>query len=219
MRVSTIGQTRWSVQLWLATIRTVRKSWGRHDRADEAVELILDAAEELHLSQGFDATTMASVATRAGCSRATLYNYFPTKQALRTTLRNKAVVEIAGDVLSETVGIADPVERVTEALITTIHRVRAIPSQAVWFASDNIAPTLELARSTDVIEMIAAAFVTSSQPGNEELARVRARLTLRLVVSLLSAPEATEADERALLETLVAPMFANSTAGQQRHSP
>jgi len=43
---------------------------------------IVAAARDLFQSAGFDGTTMEAVAERAGVSRATLFNYFPSKQSL-----------------------------------------------------------------------------------------------------------------------------------------
>jgi AcrR family transcriptional regulator len=43
---------------------------------------ILDAALEILLEQGYEATTMDSVAHRAGVARRTLFNQFETKEAL-----------------------------------------------------------------------------------------------------------------------------------------
>lgn len=43
---------------------------------------IVAAARDLFQSTGFAATTMEAVAERAGVSRATLFNYFPSKQSL-----------------------------------------------------------------------------------------------------------------------------------------
>lgn len=43
---------------------------------------IIPIAWELFERHGFDATTMADIATAAGVSRRTLFNYFPAKEAL-----------------------------------------------------------------------------------------------------------------------------------------
>ena len=45
-------------------------------------ERILDAARELFAGRGFDAVTMAEIATRAGVARATVFNQFGSKHAL-----------------------------------------------------------------------------------------------------------------------------------------
>ncbi|GAB2532529.1 TetR/AcrR family transcriptional regulator [Nocardia heshunensis] len=45
-------------------------------------EAVLDAAEELFLTQGFNRTTMAQIATRVGRSQGSIYGNFPGKEAL-----------------------------------------------------------------------------------------------------------------------------------------
>lgn len=43
---------------------------------------ILNAASDVFLEQGYERASMEGVAKRAGCSKATLYNYFPSKESL-----------------------------------------------------------------------------------------------------------------------------------------
>ncbi|MFC7618804.1 helix-turn-helix domain-containing protein [Microlunatus sp. GCM10028923] len=52
---------------------------GRRERTRSA---LLEAAAELFLERGFDATTTRQIADRAGVSEMTLFRHFPTKEAL-----------------------------------------------------------------------------------------------------------------------------------------
>ena len=45
-------------------------------------QAILDAAAQVFQETGFERTTMAAICERLGYSKATLYNYFPSKEAL-----------------------------------------------------------------------------------------------------------------------------------------
>lgn len=54
----------------------------REQHRQDTRRRIVAAARELFQSPGFAATTMETVAERAGVSRATLFNYFPSKQSL-----------------------------------------------------------------------------------------------------------------------------------------
>ena len=49
---------------------------------DERREHILDVASDVFLSEGYGAASMAGIAARLGGSKATLYKYFPSKEAL-----------------------------------------------------------------------------------------------------------------------------------------
>jgi TetR/AcrR family transcriptional repressor of mexJK operon len=50
------------------------------------METVTRAARELFLDQGFSGTSMDAIARTAGVSKATLYAYFPSKQALFASL-------------------------------------------------------------------------------------------------------------------------------------
>jgi AcrR family transcriptional regulator len=51
-------------------------------RTDAKREEILDTARAAFLELGYERTSMAEIATRVGGSKATLYGYFPSKEAL-----------------------------------------------------------------------------------------------------------------------------------------
>ena len=54
---------------------------------------ILDAAEELFRSRGFDATTTRDIARAAGIAAGTLFNYFDSKEAIVARLAQTALVK------------------------------------------------------------------------------------------------------------------------------
>ena len=52
------------------------------EQREQARGKLLRAGRELFASDGFERTTIAAIAARAGCSKGLLYHYFPTKTAL-----------------------------------------------------------------------------------------------------------------------------------------
>ncbi|KJC56248.1 transcriptional regulator [Bradyrhizobium sp. LTSPM299] len=54
--------------------------------AGRKMDIVIRAAWQLFLDQGFSATSMDAVAKAAGVSKATLYAYFPSKEALFASL-------------------------------------------------------------------------------------------------------------------------------------
>jgi AcrR family transcriptional regulator len=58
----------------------------RNARSRRTAEALLNAARELLETQGFDATTMAAVADRAGVTRRAVYLHFSSRAALLTAL-------------------------------------------------------------------------------------------------------------------------------------
>lgn len=62
---------------------------------------ILEAAQELFRSVGFEATSTREIAQAAGIAAGTLFNYFPTKESLATTLVVESQTRAARRVLNE----------------------------------------------------------------------------------------------------------------------
>lgn len=57
-------------------------------KTDIKRQTIVDAAAHVFLNKGYTATTMSDIAARAGGSKATLYSYFSSKEALFITVMN-----------------------------------------------------------------------------------------------------------------------------------
>ncbi len=74
-------------------------------------EKILDAAREVFVEKGFEATSMRTIARKIGYTATTLYDYFKDKDSLLLSLCDLDF-ERFNEVLARTSGaIADPVER------------------------------------------------------------------------------------------------------------
>jgi AcrR family transcriptional regulator len=95
-----------------------------------AKEKVLAAAEELFAEQGYDATSVQQVVTRAGVTKGAMYHYFSSKEDLLFDLYHDLFVEqLTG--LDRIVGQgADPVTTIREIIddlvITTAARTRAV---------------------------------------------------------------------------------------------
>jgi AcrR family transcriptional regulator len=198
--------------------------WMSEDRADRAGQRILDGAEVEFAERGVAKTTMAAIARRAGCSRATVYAYFPNRHELRLAVVDRAAVRIADQVTIATAHLADPDQRLVEAVLEAVATVRATPSLAFWFTPAEVAHVHELADSSDVIDMIVSGFTDGLAGASGAAATVagpsarsdgqalRARWILRVIVSLLTMPGRDDAEERALVERFVAPSLAAASA-------
>ena len=174
------------------------------DRADRAVQRILDGAEVEFAERGVAKTTMAGIARRVGCSRATVYAYFPNRRHLRLAVVDRAAVRIAEQVASATAHLTDPDRRLAEAVLSAVAAVRAEPSLAFWFTAAEIGYVHELARSSDVIDRIVSGF-TDNFGGGADDQSLEAQWILRIIVSLLTMPGRDEAEERAMVERFVIP--------------
>ena len=71
-------------------------------------ESILDAAERLFASRGFDATSTAAVATAAGVPKGLVFYYFPVKESILTALMAERMPAWAVDDIDALVAPGDP---------------------------------------------------------------------------------------------------------------
>ena len=62
----------------------------RHDSESPKRQLVLDAAADLFMAQGYGAVSMDAIARSAGVSKATLYAYFSSKDQLFATIIGEA---------------------------------------------------------------------------------------------------------------------------------
>jgi len=90
-------------------LRTVPRKVPRQDRSRATVDAILEAAARVLVKEGFERTTTNRVALAAGVSVGSLYQYFPSKEALVAALIERHNQEMQMAVLAE------------------LHRVRTLP--------------------------------------------------------------------------------------------
>jgi TetR/AcrR family transcriptional regulator, mexCD-oprJ operon repressor len=90
-------------------------------REDRTTAVVLEAAVAVLAEKG-DAATMADVAERSGLSRATLYNYFKSRELLLSAL-GKAAVDAAYERIVEadldSVTVPEALARMTRALVAS----------------------------------------------------------------------------------------------------
>lgn len=78
-------------------------------------EALEEAATELFLEHGYQATTVDDIAARAGVSRATFFNYFPTKSAVLWVEVDRALDALQRAVATGA-SLAEGLRRVTDGL-------------------------------------------------------------------------------------------------------
>ena len=210
-------------------------TWLREEQTGLAVDKLLDAAGRAFAADGVQASTMARVAAEAGCSRATLYTYFPNRRALHVAFVNRAALDIARRAGERLAVVSDPAERLVEGVLSAVAEVRAVPQLAVWFTAPDVGIATELSNRSEVLDAITEAFMAGLGVGDEtagnhagnhagnatddqdegglEHLRPRARWVVRVVVSLLSMPAADPAEERAIVEQFVVPSVLGAPVG------
>ena len=100
-------------------------------RFDRTAAAILDAAAHVFSEQG-TAANLADVAAAAGVSRATLYRYYPNREALLKALAAHALNELANrlnDAGLERATVKEAIERLARALVAVGDRYSVLVSE------------------------------------------------------------------------------------------
>ncbi len=175
-----------------------------------AVDDLLDAAGQIFAEVGVARATMVEISRAAGCSRATLYRYFPNQHALHLAFVHRATSRIAAGLAAlRERGDARSEDVVADRILAGVGAVRADPLLAIWFEPENIAVPLALSQDSDILASMASALIGEVDPGRHsptEVAR-RGAWLLRSIVSLLAMPGANEQEERAMVESFVVPVL------------
>src|SRR4051794_37910637 len=107
--------------------RTVPRKAPRQDRSRATVDAILDATARVLVQEGYDRTSTNRIAVKAGVSVGSLYQYFPSKEALVAALVDRHMEEMNQVLLEGMSGLdVKPPERVVRDVIHAMisaHRV------------------------------------------------------------------------------------------------
>lgn len=178
--------------------------WLADRRSEVAADRILDAAERLFTEHDAASVGMGDVATAAGCSRATLYRYFENRDALYTAYVHRETHRVFRDVGERVSATGDPGDRLLDAVVVALHRVRESPSLASWFAPEQRPIGGEIAERSEVIQALTEGYLRALGWDDGGVER-RARWVVRVMVSLLMFPGRDDTDERAMLAEFLLP--------------
>ncbi len=178
----------------------------RSERTDAAAQRILDSAEQLYAEAGVDGVTMRALAAAVGCSRATLYRYFPNREAVQSAFIDRSAARLARRV-ARSAPDGSPAQRLVAAVTTVLRLVRDNPAFANWFRPDGVATAANLAILSPAIEAIARDFLSVLDDRVVPDPAERARWLVRVILSLLATPGATPAEEVRMLEQFVVPVI------------
>ena len=192
--------------------------WPRHGDEQLATDELLDAAGRAFAELGVSRATMVDVAQAAGCSRATLYRYFPNQQSLHLAFVQRATLRIAAQLAADRdAGAADSL---TDRILAGIAEVRADPLLAVWFEPQNMAVPMALSQSSDLLQSISAGLIDQDDAAPVDHLDVerRAGWLLRSIVSILAQPGADAEAERFMVEHFVVPVVMSSPLPNMSHA-
>lgn len=98
---------------------------------------IIDAASEVFRELGFEATSMSEISTRVGGSKATLYNYFSSKEELFVASMHQFAETHMEDVfrlLDPTQPLADTLQNFGERFLQVICQHELVSAHRILFA-------------------------------------------------------------------------------------
>lgn len=185
-------------------------------------ERILDAAERLFAEHDAANVGMKDIAKAAGCSRATLYRYFDSRETLHTAYVHREAQRLYRTLTERLGGVADPRARLIDGIVVTLQSVRENPALASWFAPSARPIGGEWAERSEVVKAMVEVFVRSlGTTGSDHTADIepRARWLVRVLTSLLLFPGRDEDDERAMLEEFVAPVLLGTRKVRPASTP
>ena len=170
-------------------------NWLTATRSEVAAERILDAAGELFAQRPVTAVGMNEIASAAGCSRATLYRYFDSRQALHTAYAHREAHQLHRRTIETLAGIEDPRQRLVTGMVSTLALVRSSPALQSWFRATDAPIGAELADRSEVIKAMVTAFVVSLGTDIDDAAEWIARVILSLATMPGQRLDANNADE------------------------
>jgi AcrR family transcriptional regulator len=170
--------------------------WLNEERQELAVERILEAAGEVFLQDGIRGARMAKIAEAAGCARATLYRYFPNKEALLHAYMARVAEEFGAILYERLRGLQSLGERIIEAAAVSVELIREREDLAPFFSEEGLGLTAQLtSEAGSMRERLALQIERGSRSG-----RIKGQLRKDV-----SADEAAEWVTRAILSFSLLP--------------
>ena len=185
------------------------RAWLSDQRGELAAEKILDAAEKLFAQRDPASVGMNEIARAAGCSRATLYRYFESRDALYTAYVHRWANTLYHELTRRLSGIEDPSQRLVTGITESLALVRSNPALVSWFAETGPPIGAAMAERSEVITVMVTTFLSALGTDDTEATQQRARWVVRVMTSLLSFPGRDADDERAMLMQFVVPVVVS----------
>jgi AcrR family transcriptional regulator len=174
----------------------------KRERGKQRVAALMDAGAELFAEKGYEATTMTEIASRAGAAIGSLYQFFPSKEALAEALFNRFAERAAASFAQvEQLAPGCSARELSDLLID--HKLaQATDRDAAIALSGVVASIVERRKPLgDALRGRLAAILNAGNPALGQDEAAAAAIIVNQVMKVVPALAATE-DERAA--TLIA---------------
>ncbi len=134
----------------------------------DARALILDAAESLFATHGFDATATAAIAAVAGVPKGLVFYYFPTKDSILSALMSERIPANPLDDINSVVSPGDPAASLValDAALNLRDHHSSVLRVIMWREADTHPDVRkQLRRMRDQLLDITARVLAASAPG------------------------------------------------------
>ena len=174
----------------------------RREVGRQRVAALLDAASTIIRERGYEATTMAEIALRAGARIGSLYRFFPNKEAVADALLREdiAVLDQEYDALEKRAAgatVAELADFLIDLLVTIRPRLKALP--ALMEARADLSELRSRSRARALAGISAALTVSAPHLTTDEVAAIAAVLAntmkIMLAMTLGDAPTSPGAPE------------------------
>lgn len=188
-----------------------REAWdGNPPQRTAARERLLEAAAFCVARDGIAGMGIAHVALEAGVSRPTVYRYFKDREELIRSVLLQAGLRMANEVQERIRAFSDAGEKVIEATLFTLRAIDENPVlRQVWQSSAFDAKVLHgfTQPASITFTRVALADIIETAGWTEAEAAEAMEFVLRLILSLLAAPEPERSEDelRELLRRRLVP--------------
>lgn len=118
--------------------------WLNEERQELAIDRILEGAREVFARDGIRGARMGKIAEAAGCARATLYRYFPNKEAVLHAYMVRVAADFA-QVLDDRLRKLESLDdRFVEAVAVSVELIRERDDVAPFFSEEGLGLTAQL---------------------------------------------------------------------------
>ncbi|HEY2510489.1 MAG TPA: TetR/AcrR family transcriptional regulator [Polyangiaceae bacterium] len=167
----------------------------RQERSEATVDAILEGASRLFVAEGYAAATTNRIAQSAGISVGSLYQYFPSKDAIAVELVRRFRANRVAFLESQLKGAdAQPLESITRTLFTSFLKAEGIRPELYSVLIEQVLRTSarkELRGYEERLEgLVAGALRKVQPPPKVEDVDLAAFMLVRLVLALVHSVNA-----------------------------
>lgn len=169
-------------------VRTTPRKRPRQERSKATVDAILAATARVLVRDGFDGLTTNAVASKAGVSIGSLYQYFPNKEALVGALIERHMEDMNTTVLAELTRVARlPLAQAARAVIELTIRAHAIDPDLHRVLTEQVPRIGKLAKLRDLDQLTHRMVVGLLTARRDELAIRDPEMAAFILVSTIEA--------------------------------